>query len=574
MFDFQKFTNRLQDYSLGQDAFAWHDQMKNAVLYVFSPNMVPTQVLRPYQYNFTGNFIDALSQTHDNLRKVVMQPEGTPLANDINKAIMPNPNGIPLDTATINQQWSFVLIVDSQHPSMNARLQTASPIIRTITTGYCSEEPVNPITSTPNPDAILMFTKTSVTTISPRIGPAGMTTKEFCTNDVDLVDDRVRMMTNQTLFSGTPRDLVKGFGFDRLNNDTLMMPGEACLSNVKDGDGAKMISNQLSTPNIQLGDIVQAIGTGIEVAETTSNGTTSALTPDVMSDPLDIALDNFNLSVPGSDVTMMRGSLDTSHPLHLRQLMIFYPNLQIFRVPVPPINSWDTSPADIQTKRNAMSSMLSASMSNLLAASGLASIAFRYDSYAGMTGFGMGDKNGIFHPINWSTIVQCDDNAQVNAVNLFKLLFTRNLVPVVRTYGGEFILMCSIDIVGHILIDIIYRDDCSFNPGEGWYETSGKLGGFTNPMVADIGTFNTNAQQLAALAHNVAGNHLLVNPDFAFKPPIINSNPMDMQYTGSMQPQYETQQQPQQPQPVSAPAPAFVTHQVTPVIRTGYESIL
>ena len=577
MFDFQKFADNMQTYGLGQDAFAWHDQMKHAIMYVFSPNMVPTQVLRPYQYNFSGNFIDALSDTRENFRSIIKQPEGTKLANDINKAIMPNPNGIPLDTQTISQQWSFVLIADSQSPSSNGRLQTASPVIRTITTGYCSEEPINPITGTINPHAILMFTKTSVTTISPSIGPHGLQSKEICNNDISLVDDKVGMMTNQLLFSGTPRDLVKGFTYDRLNNNTISTPGDACLSNIKDGDGSKMIDNLLSTPSMQLGDIVQAIGTGITTAETEVCGTTSALTPNAMSDPLDIAIDNFNLAVPGSDIVLMRGSLDTAHPMSMQQLCMFYPNMNVIKVPVPAINSWDSSPQDVQTKRNAMSSMLAASMSNLLAASGLASISFRYDSYAGMTGFGLGDKNGIFHPLDFATIIQSNDNEQVRAVNLFELLFKRNLVPIVRTVGGEFTLMCHIDIVGHMLIDLLYRDEYGLNPGEGWYETSGKLGGFTNPMIADQDTFNTNAQQLTALAHNVAGNHLAGNPNFQFGSPLINSNTIDYQYTGDqsmgMQPQQSVSPQPQQ-QPVPVSAPVFKTHQVTPVIRTGYTSIL
>ena len=577
MFDFQKFTDNMQTYGLRQDAFAWHSRMKNAMLYVFSPNMVPTQVLRPYCYNFTGNFVDALSQTRDNLRKVIRQPEGTKLADDIHKAILPDPIGVPLDTNLISQQWSFVLIADSQHPTMGARQQAASPVIRTISTGYCSEEPVNPTTGTINHNAVLMFTKTSVTTISPMIGPQGMQTREICNNDIALIDDRIGMLTNQALFSGTPRDLVRGFSYDRLNRQQIMMPGDASLSNVKDGDGSKMISNNLSTPCIQLGDIAQAIESGIEVATTSATGTTSALTPDAMNDPIDVAIDNFNLAVPGSDVIMMRGSFDTSHPMTMQQLVMIFPNLDIFRVPVPAVNVWDSSPQNVQTKRNAMSSMLAASITNLLAASGLASIAFRYDSYAGMTGFGLGDKNGVFYPKSWSSIVPSDDAAQMKSVDQFKMYFIYNLVPVVRAIGGEFILMCSIDIVGHILIDLIYRDEYGLNPGEGWYETSGRLGGFTNPMVADMATFNTNAQQLTELAHNVSGSHLQTLSSFGFNQPVINSNMMDMQYTGDLQQQVYKAQPPMQndyaPKPISN-APSFVTHQCAPSINTGMESIL
>ena len=96
-------------------------------------------------------------------------------------------------------------------------------------------------------------------------------------------------------------------------------------------------------------------------------------------------------------------------------------------------------------------------------------------------------------------------------------------------------------------------------------------------MVADMATFNTNAQQLTELAQNVSGSHLQTLSSFGFNQPVINSNMMDMQYTGDLQQQvYKTQPSMQNdyaPKPTSN-APSFVTHQSTPSINTGMESIL
>lgn len=574
MFDFQKFTDNMQPYGLGGNAYSLNPRSNSAMLYVFSPNLIPTQVLRSYQYNFTDNLIDALGNTKDKLRKVVAQPGNTNLARDVNMAILPNPNGIQLDTQTISGQWSFILIVDTTPTPSSNRLQTAAATVRTIATGYCSEEPINPVTNTINPDAILMFTKTNITTIVPHMGPAGMTTKDYCDNDLSIVDDRVNQLTGVSLVSATPRDLLRGHTYDRLTNTQICMPGDASLSNVGKGGSSKTITNVMNTPSIQLGDIVQAIGSGVSFGRNSELGTQSVLVPSPMDDPMETALDCFGNTVSGSDVVIQRGSLDGSHPRTMQQLVNEFPNMEVFRVPVPPVNCWDSSPQNVQTKRNAMSSMLSASLSNLLVSSGLASIAFRYDSYTSvMTGLTSGNE-GVFYPLNYSTVVENDPAAQLRAIEQFKMLFIQHLVPIVRTYGGEFVLMCTIDIVGHILIDLIYRDEFGQNPGEGWYETSGRLGGFTNPMIADLDTFNTNATQLNTLAYNVTWNQLADVSRFGFGGrPIINSNPMDSEFTnnGTTMPASglnPSQPLPQQEQPVSPNT--LVTHQSTPVIRSGF----
>ena len=575
MFDFQKFTDNMQPYGLGGNAYSLNPRSNSAMLYVFSPNLIPTQVLRSYQYNFTDNLIDAIGDTKGKLRKVVVQPGNGNLARDVNMAILPNPNGIQLDTQTLSGQWSFILIVDTTPTPSSNRLQTAAATVRTIATGYCSEEPINPVTNTINPDAILMFTKTNITTIVPHIGPSGMTTKDYCDNDLSIVDDRVNQLTDVSLVSATPRDLLRGHTYDRLTNTQICMPGEAALSNVGKGGASKTITNVMNTPSIQLGDIVQAIESGISFGRNSELGTQSVLVPSPIDDPLETALDCFGNTVSGSDVVIQRGSLDGSHPRTMQQLVNEFPNMEVFRVPVPTVNCWDSSPQNVQTKRNAMSSMLSASLSNLLVSSGLTSIAFRYDSYTSAMTSLTGGNEGIFYPLNYSTVVESDPAAQLRAIEQFKMLFIQHLVPIVRTYGGEFVLMCTIDIVGHILVDLIYRDEFGQNPGEGWYETSGRLGGFTNPMIADLDTFNTNATQLNTLAYNVTFNQLSDVSRFGFRggPAVINSNPMDAEFTnnGTTMPASglnPPQPIPQQEQPVSPNT--LVTHQSTPVIRSGF----
>lgn len=509
-FNFETFTDRVDQFKAGNDAFNWTRAMKCARLYVFTPVVMANQFLRPYVYDFKQGLKEMLSTTSEKLRKSLMgHATDSTLGTEIYSAIRPSADGIPLDTSPLNQQWSFFLIADSRHMSSNPLLQDASPIQRLIATGYCSEEPVNPSTGTINPHAYLVFTKTTTMHLVSSIGASGPTFIPRCGFDVDIVDDRVAQLAHQRLYTTTPKDLVNGI-HPSGGVDLIFTPGDADVSNIKAGPGfeAKMINNTLNTPTNQLGDIVQCIESGYTTEEAFANpktnedeyplsGTGYGNADD--STFSDDAFLTFKNLLQSSTAVSSRQSIDTSRPWPMEELCKVFVNVDVIPVQVPIASPWDASDQGRQTARNQMSAMLSSSLPNLLVETGLASMNFRYDSYSGPSAFEFGSSGGIFHPLGWSTIANCTPKQQETCVEQFKSLFIMHIVPIIKTARGEFTLMACLDVTGYILIDLEYLDDGVLPGTDGWYETNAKLGGYMTPMMAPEKIFEHNATQLVSL---------------------------------------------------------------------------
>jgi hypothetical protein len=217
----------------------------------------------------------------------------------------------------------------------------------------------------------------------------------------------------------------------------------------------------------------------------------------------------FNENVIGSHSLLPKNSIDTSRPISMDNLMYLFPDLEIVPFEIPMTSPWDATPQDEMTARNSMSSMLSASLSNLVPSCGLAHIFFRYASYMqnGPNTF-IQNGEGVWEIINFGTLVECDQRRQEGCVRMFQEYFLMELVPILKLVRGDFDLMAYVDASGYILIDLNYKDDFHRQLGEGFYETSSRLGGFINPMLTDLNTLNHNATQLEALVTNTIGRKM------------------------------------------------------------------
>lgn len=527
MFNVDAFNNDMQKRSVPGSAAQFAGGVgsgKRATLYVFTPSMIPQQILRPYKYDFNENLIDEIVSARETMQQSTA-PNGLGLRSaNINGAILPNPVGIPLDTATLSNQWTFVLIIDATPPSFDARRVIQSPTSRIIATGFCSDEPVNIMTGTPNPHATLMFTKSNMTYVTPTIGARGMSADLRNGHDTDVVSELNAMMTPSTdLYLGTPQD-VRSVSSTGPDGEVYGSYGELCLNNTKEGQAAHLLNGQLKTPKIQLGQLVGALDSSITFAEARDTGFSSPLTPGKYGASVEeIAEAAFNENVMGSNEMLPMNGLDTSHPMQMGNLMYIFPDLEIVPFQIPMTSPWDTTPQDAMTVRNSMSSMLSASLSNLVPSCGLAHIFFRYASYnqTGPMTF-MSNGKGMWEIINYGTLVECDPRQQESCITLFQEYFWMELVPILKLVHGDFDLMAYVDASGYILIDLNYKDDFNSEIGTGFYETSSRLGGFTNPMLADFGTLNHNATQLQSLVTNAIGRKIGIA---GAQKPLFESNP-------------------------------------------------
>ena len=508
MFNVDNFTNDMSKRSVPQSASLFGGNGKRAILYVFTPSMIPQQILRPYKYDFNGNLIDEIVSARDKLAQSVA-PNGLGMTSaNVNGAILPNPNGIPLDMGTLSSQWTFVLIIDTVPPAYNDRTVLHSPTRRIIATGFCSDEPINKYTNTINPNAVLMFTKSNMTYVTPSYGEAGHASKIRNASDLDVVSELNAMIAPTTpLYVGTPQD-IRGAVSAGVNGETFGTYGDLCLNNIKQDQNAKLISGQLKTPKAQLGDITRAIDHAINFAMNTQECVQNPLMPSSLEDPADLAKDTFNTNVRGSVEMLPRNSIDTSKPMSMGNLTYIFPDLEVVPCEIPVASAWDTTTQDAMTARNSMSSMLSASLSALVPSCGLSDIMFRYASYthAGPSAFDF--NQGTWEILKFNTLVECSPRVQQANVEMFEHYFETQLVPILKLIRGDFDLMAYIDVCGYILIDLNYKADFGQQLGSGFYETSSRLGGFINPMVMDLDTINHNSIQLDALVTGTIGKKI------------------------------------------------------------------
>ena len=562
MFNVETFQNDMQKRTVPGSASQFAaDTGKRAILYVFTPAIIPSQFLRPYKYDFNGNLVDQIVTAKEKMNCAVA-PNGLGISSDlVNKSILPTPNGIPLNTSVLQTQWTFVLIADtSPNPAM--RRSALSPSTRIIATGFCSDEPVNRTTMaigqpTINPSAILMFTKTNTTYVTPQMGKFGVHNNVTNAADLDVVGEMNGMLAATDLFVATPQDIRSTVfsGGSRVDGQITGAYGELCLNNIKDGESNKLISGSLKTPKIQLGQIMQALDRSIDYTTAVSDGIANPIGPNVMPDVADMARAAFDQNVSGSRQPMPRSGIDTSRPISMQELAFMFPNLDVIPLEIPMASPWDATPQDAMTARNSMSSMLSASLSNLVPSCGLANILFRYSSYmtsGPMTTIGQ----GVWEILDYRMLVDMSPTQIENSIKLFENYFEMELTPILKVVRGDFDLLAHVDVMGYILIDLVFKDDyMTLNQHEGFYETSSRLGGFMNPMVADLGILNHNAIQLDTLVADTINKKL--GPEQYFKP-IIDPGQNNIPF-GSYNP---TMGMPQQQQ---------VNYNTQPVVQ-GFET--
>lgn len=568
MFNTQAFLNDVHNQSIPGVAakFTPGSTNKRALLYVFTPSLIPMQMLRSYRYNFTENLVDELlSRSDDSLQQTVAPNRLGLNSAAVNSAIMPSANGVMLNTSSWSSQWTFVLIIDTQPTQSGDRIALASPMTRIIATGFCTEEPVNPATKTINPNAVLMFTKTNTTYVTPSYGATGIITDVSNASDTDIVSELNGQMANGTdLYMGSPQDIRSMVTADPTGG-MVGAYGSLCLSNVKAGDSNRMVDRRMSTPKIQLGNIMQAIDSSVSFASASNSGLNSPLSPtQFWSDPVALAKSSFDQNVAGSNTLQPNSGIDTSMPMTMGQLTYLFGQIDVVPIKLPAASPWDSTSQDAMTARNSMSSLVSASLSNLVPSCGLANIFFTYQSFTKIGPSMIDPNHGCWKIEDYGMLVQTTREKERAAIELLEKYFEMELVPVLKLVRGDFRIMCYCDCCGYILVDLCYTADQNMNFQEAFYETTSRLGGFINPMIADLETLNHNATQLDQMVSRIISDKL--GPG-EYARPIISG---DDGTIPNPQPILQPNLQPAAP----TPPPMVPMSEAAPSQRPDYSSII
>ena len=478
-----------------------------ATLFLFSPKILPTQVLRSYAYNLTPQFYDDVVGRASTLQEAVA-PNGAGKKDSVVTSILPEDIGTLLNTYELSNTWSFVLTIDDNPINHGIRTAAPSASTRFIGSGYVAgldnlgaEEPVNPLTQTVNPRAVLVFTHATITYLHNEIGMRGGVRKYSVSHDTDLITALTATMTasSDQLFLGTPGDIM-GMIDTSDPNSMVGAYGPLAITSEYVDDGAKNVNSILKSPKHQLNTVMHSLDVALNRSEADFvKSSILPASPDVQSK---VVRNTFTEELPNSNYSMPKQGIDTSRPITLSQLLRMFPNINIRPVKIPNQNNWGVTPQENMSLRNKMCSMVAATITSILPGCGLADISFRYNSWIKNDQF-MAVPSGIWefyepiHPLAQTT----PDNLK-KMVELFKMTLENELFPILRAVHGEFDLMVICNLTGEILLDLNYFDDQrnTASPEDGFYETNGRLGGLLNPMICKLETLNSNAGMLSTLA--------------------------------------------------------------------------
>lgn len=515
MYDYNKFVEGLAGY---QAQFGEYSGPQ-ATLYLFSPRVLPTQILRPYIYNFTPEFMNKVLNGPTTMQEAVA-PNQYGKDPCVTQAILPDINGTLLNTSQLSSTWSFVLYIDDCPITGGIRYAAPSPSTRLIACGYVTgidilqaEEPVNPVTQTINDRAVLVFTHSTTALAACSIGNLGAGNMFTVSHDNDIIPPIVGTMAanGETLYLGTPGDIVSNTDMSIQSEPTTAFGSMVVQASDNSEDGYKSVSGVLKSAKHQLNNIMHTMDSAMSYVGDDVHIRSSILPIDSSSDEIRFHT-NVASNMPGSNCQLPKTiiGLDTTKPITMRHLVSIFPNINIYPCKVPVVGEWGVSPQDTMTRKNQMCALVSATISSIMPGVGLSNINFRYNSWTKADKF-MAAPEGVwqfYEPIG--TLVQMSSREKARVVDEFATILKNELFPILRTVNGEFDLMACCNLTGEILLDLHFLSDMreSQDPFASFYETNGRIAGIINPMVANFNIISSNVGSLTGLSKEVVDHKL------------------------------------------------------------------
>lgn len=467
--------------------------MVSAMLYLFSPSTLPSQVVRPYSFEITPAVAGDLHATYMDSQS---GNRCTQLTEALASAVRPSAQAaFGLDTSIVSNNWTFILIVTVPSSAvytgagMGDRCGAASTRT-TISTGYCCDIPIDPITNSINHNCPLVFTSTI--TSGERVFNNRKDNRGYINARDTIVHDQYRHMvgSDNDIYSASPNDM---FTYTADNSVSLI---RSCLLNSHDNTPTEFEQKSRVPSRITMNMMNSILG-----SHQNAVANTQAMISPGYTEPLGYD-ECYNVDMQSNLLKSAQNSIhqgfDTSRPTSLQVLMYAYPDLEIHPFNIPMSTQWDVADQRYTNINTLMAYTASQALPALATESGIVNITFAYCSWSNEVLFG--DITKGEWRIDKLGLISENTNL-ASAIALFKRRYMATLHPTLMTYNGEYMIYASIDIVGDVAVNIQSLDNHDqYGHESGFFTTSARLGGMMNPMVANYDLLVSNANQLKALS--------------------------------------------------------------------------
>lgn len=483
------------------------------ILFLYSPRMYGTQVLRPYAYQFGADGVDMLMNSSGSMTKTLENPR---MATDprIAGMIAPVANGTKLDMAVINELWTFTLMVDIMSTSFGGAAKLRR---RFVYQGVCLDEPISMLTMwsgspTPNLNCPMRFTHVTEVMVDPRVSSIGAVPRTIVRTDADILDSSLNTQAGEELYAATPDKMLErtdaGSG--------IHSEGIAALSASDRGVG---VLSTIKSPLAHLRTLCMGLDQQIHLSEA-GVGNTVVGSMSRTTDPYSV--DDFKTGVVGewgqacTSPSMLNGDISPDSIMLLGRITNVFPDIAI----VPFKFSNPQSPAQLGgavmdqesvDPKTVFSSMVNAAVNATALQFGFAQLHFIVDT-AIAQGTGPTDAEVWFDPDLTKLLLPPDDynaaqQTMAGAVEGFRMQLKMDLIPTINAAKlGPFRLEVMFSLNGDTYVDLNFYDFASI--GEGIMETGNRITNCNSPNASNAQHFINNGCALDVLVHNVFGKSI------------------------------------------------------------------
>lgn len=501
-------ANNVQNF---EKAFCGNLMTNEQILVILPPRRLAPQKIRPLVYNFNNEFLNTMEQCFNSPTSTTL----TKLNKNLSSAIMPSSHGgIDINTNMYSETWAFIMIVNIKN---NGDMHSQ----RMLYAGTFLDEPINPLSGRPNPQAKMIFTTTSI--LTGNNSPVGSQRIQLQADNM-IVDPHV--LTRSTL--GESGDMFFNLVGDIVDvtdspTSTFGYPEEkiANLSRITlaNMDKTANLPKAAVEPVSIVNDIGELIKTGLNQTSITDYVDCTNPHPihtsgsDIFhrnSDEYMISHELINNlpSLSRNNNHFIRSGLDVS-----RGVMVFgdiiqsLPNLQIINAKDKTgqlSNVGDGMDQSLDSRQTVLSYLLSYAIEPIVSSSGISSIAFEYHSHVPNSSLFTGRKNPEWFIQRIIPMVEVDGQTLNAYIDRFKkymeeLVFSTIASSLGNSIGSsDFVCFCNYihGVECKVQLKLLdYQSSCQ----QGFYKSYGFLLPLTAPTVGNSNVIGNNIQQVNKL---------------------------------------------------------------------------
>ncbi len=497
-------TPMLFESSIPNNAFANSSKAVMFIMKVKNGKQFSDTPLRSFHYNFDTNFREETLDVLESMREVTFNHRSLldQMKNRINLSDCIVPSMVPqisVKTSRLNDVYRFVLVFTTKPQndliSGNTFLHSTSGVeYRRIYNGFFLDESFNPLTGTPNPNAVIVITHKTVLNSHTDFGPYGANTmiNAMASESVHNADISKEISVNLTnnqidnsLFLTTPENVVNsstnisdGFGFSN--------PGGIIDS------GAVKFKDFLEQPAHHASVIVKGFITDNETTMQRAHLSThrsQSMIDDFFGNEMGNSRRSHHFAI-APEPRQSPFDLDENSKITLGHLdQMVSGDLEIIRLFIENPMYYDTVDQMERSVTNMYSSLIATVVPPVLNSAGIRSFGFEYQVKRTAM---FPEENFMVHHVDMAwTVPQDQQVAKIRAIQhelstgIFKTIFESQ---------GDFTVLVHADVTGMTKVRLSLV-------GAGYkcladFEHPSCLGGIVSPLIANSLVSTTNAEAM------------------------------------------------------------------------------